>query len=116
MVIIVVDEKDEFVKTLESIKKSTESVRKTFQKISESIPKIELPEFHIPDVSKLESVDITKERNNWERHEELMGIQDTSLKVQEKILTEQKSTSNMTCIILILTFVILIISIATMLS
>ena len=93
--------------TFEAIQKSSESIRQTFENIKKSMPKFTIPEFHfdIPDISKIESPEVIKERNNWERHEELMSIQDTVLKIQDGILNEQKSTSKMTLYILILTII-----------
>jgi len=36
---------------------------KTFQNLKLLIPKIKIPEFHIPDIGKIESLDVIKERN-----------------------------------------------------
>jgi len=36
---------------------------KTFQNLIPEIPKIKIPEFHIPDISKIESLDVIKERD-----------------------------------------------------
>lgn len=116
---IIMKNNDEKLKrTFEAMQKSSESIRQTFENIQKSMPKIKIPEFHfdIPDLSKIESSDVIKERNNWERHEELMNIQDTVLKIQDGILNEQKSTSKMTLYILILTIISVGISIIALLK
>lgn len=105
-------------KTFIAMQKSSESILKTSENIQKSMPKIQIPKFHleIPDISKIESSEVILERNSWQRHEELMNIQDTVLKIQDGILSEQKSTSKMTHYILILTIISVVISVILLLK
>ena len=102
--------KEELEKTVKVMQEASENIRRTFQNLIPRIPQIKIPEFRIPDISKIESPDVIREKNNWERHSELMGVQDAVVKIQEQILKEQKSTSKMTLIILILTISAVIVS------
>ena len=99
------------LKTIKKIQNYSESMRETFKKITSKIPTIKLPKFEMPNLEKIESPVVTMEKNNWERHSEIIAIQDAILKIQERILNEQKSTSKMTLIILIITTIALMISI-----
>lgn len=101
---------------LESIRKSTEGIQKTLGNISQLsgsiiIPKVDIPQWVEPiNLVSIKSPTIITEKNNWERHKELLEIQGASLKTQEAILTEQKSTSGLTRWILGLTIAILILT------
>jgi len=108
--------KDELKKTLKVMQDYSENIKKTFQNLKLLIPKIKIPEFHIPDISKIESLDVIKERNAWKRHSELMEVQNTIITIQEEILKEQRSTSKMTLAILILTIITILISIVSILK
>ena len=99
------------LKTIKKIQNYSESMRETFKKITSKKPTIKLPKFEMPNLEKIESPVVTMEKNNWERHSEIIAIQDAILKIQERILNEQKSTSKMTLIILIITTIALMISI-----
>jgi len=103
-------------KTIKKIQNYSENMRETLKKIIPEIPSIKLPKFEMPNLEKIESPVVTMEKNNWERHSEIMAIQDAVLKIQERILNEQKSTSKMTFIILIITTIALIISILMFLN
>ena len=106
----------ELEKTIKTINIYSENIRKTFQNLIPKIPKIKIPEFHIPDISKIESPDVIKERNAWERHSELMEVQNAIITIQEEILKEQRSTSKMTFAILILTIIAILVSVVSILK
>lgn len=108
--------KEELEKTVKVMQEASENIRKTFQNLIPRIPQIKIPEFKIPDISKIESPDVMKEKNNWERHSELMEVQDGFLRVQGEILKEQKSTSKMTLVILILTICAIFIAVISLLK
>ena len=55
--------KDELKKTLKVMQDYSENIKKTLQNLK--IPKIKIPEFHIPNISEIESLDMIKERNAW---------------------------------------------------
>ena len=106
--------KSELKKIIKTVRRFYDSIRNTCENISKIMPKIKPPNkfnFNLSDISKVKSWDITREKNNWERHKELMSIQDEILKIQEGILKEQKSTSKMTRAVLILTVISISISI-----
>jgi hypothetical protein len=96
-----------------SLKEVSERISKTLQNLIPKIPTLNIPIIKIPKLKNIQSPEVIKERNNWERHTELMNIQDSVLKVQEKILDEQKSTSKMTFVILILAILTLFATILT---
>jgi len=88
-------------------------VNETFKSITSIMPSLEMPVIKIPDLKNIKSPMVIQEQNNWERHAELVNIQDSILKVQAEILKEQKSTSKMTLVILILAILTLIATILT---
>jgi len=57
--------KEDFKKTLKAMQDYSENIRKTFQNIIPKIPKIKIPEFNLPDISKIESPDVIREKNAW---------------------------------------------------
>lgn len=62
-------------------------------------------------IEKMESPMVKIEENNWKRHNEEIDAQLNNLSILEEILIEQKSTSRMTKIIIILTVSSIIVSI-----
>lgn len=74
------------------------------------IPKVDTPSFELPKFDFTKSPQVLAEENNWERHKELLEVQGASLKTQEAILTEQKSTSNLTLWVLRITIILLILA------
>lgn len=106
----------DILKTIEKIQDYSKNIQETFKKIVPKIPTLNIPQIKLPRIDKVQSSDIIKEKNNWERHAELINIQDAVLKIQGKILDEQRSTSKRTLIILIITVIALIISGLTLLK
>jgi hypothetical protein len=99
---------------LTSLKEAYEKLTNTFQNLAPKIPTLNIPKIKLPKLKNIKSPIVIQEQNNWERHAELIGIQDSILKIQGKILEEQKSTSKMTLIIIILTILSLISTILTL--
>lgn len=83
-----------------SISSNFASIAKSFPDFSKIIPKIpnlgsiiEIPKI---EIANIKSPFVTAEKNNWERHNDLMEIQDGILKINRALLKEQGSNSSMT--------------------
>ena len=94
--------------TLQVIKDAQESYKNIAENIANMLPS--MPKFDLPklfDVEKFDigmiSPDIVRERNSWERHKEVLNVQNAVLGVQSKLLKEQKTNTKLTEWVLILT-------------
>ncbi len=72
---------------------------KSMEPLLSSLQKIKFPTFQIPEIPQMtssleleafESLDVTRERNAWERHTEMLEVQNAVLQVQKEILNDQK--------------------------
>lgn len=109
--------------TLKSIKEAQDSYRKIAENLADIIPKfpkIDLPKFELPkilsheDLPTLISPDVVREQNSWERHKEMIDIQNALLGVQSQLLNDQKSNSRLSKWIFILSIVGTVISIVSL--
>lgn len=103
--------------TLQSLKEAQESYKRFAENLADIAPKI--PDFELPripeffkDWEPIEFVnsDVTREQNAWERHKEILDIQNALLGVQSKLLDEQKSNTKFTMIVIGLSILTIIIS------
>lgn len=96
---------------------SYQRLAKNLADIVQKIPKFELPK--IPDFLKeqelveLASPDVIREQNAWERHKEMIDIQNALLGVQGKLLDEQKSNTRFTKIVIGLSVLAIIVSVVS---
>lgn len=110
---------DNIKEALNSVMNAQKNYRKLIENVSHFMPsKMNLPNFHdnILDTKNFvlpPNQDVIREKNSWERHGELLDVQNSVLKVQTEILKEQKSTSKMTLWVLGITVVSLIVSIVS---
>ena len=92
-------------KFMEPFKKDAE---KSFEKVYKTIKSIQniVPEINFPDLSKfnkpvesksllLKSSKIVREENNWQKHKELLDSLESSLEIQKRILSGQKSGNSL---------------------
>jgi len=105
--------------TLQVIKDAQESYKNIAENIANMLPS--MPKFDLPklfDVEKFDigmiSPDIVRERNSWERHKEVLNVQNAVLGVQSKLLKEQKTNTKLTEWVLILTVAIVLISLVSL--
>ena len=98
--------------TLQIIKEAQESYNRFTKNISDiipKIPKIDIPKIRLPELKNFDNIkfpldpDITREQNAWERHKQILDVENAVLGVQTEILKEQKSTTKLTKLILFLT-------------
>lgn len=72
------------------------------------LPKIDIPKFQLPEIKTFDEIklppnpDIVREQNTWERHKEVLDVENAVLGIQTEILKEQKSTTKLTKWILFL--------------
>jgi len=105
--------------TLQIIKEAQESYNRFTKNISDiipKIPKIDIPKIQLPELKNFDNIkfpldpDITREQNAWERHKQILDVENAVLGVQTEILKEQKSTTKLTKLILFLTILGIIIT------
>jgi len=105
--------------TLQIIKEAQESYNRFTKNISDiipKIPKIDIPKIKLPELKNFDNIkfpldpDITREQNAWERHKQILDVENAVLGVQTEILKEQKSTTKLTKLILFLTILGIIIT------
>ena|SRR3989338_4813824 len=98
--------------TLRIVKEAQESYKRLAENIANIIPKlpkIDIPKFQLPEIKTFEEIklppnlDIVREQNAWERHKEILDVENAVLGIQTEILKEQKSTTKLTQWILFLT-------------
>ena len=98
--------------TLRIVKEAQESYKRLAENIANIIPKlpkIDIPKFQLPEIKTFEEIklppnlDIVREQNAWERHKEILDVENALLGIQTEILKEQKSTTKLTQWILFLT-------------
>jgi len=98
--------------TLRIVKEAQESYRRLAENIANIIPKlpkIDILKFQLPEIKTFEEIklppnlDIVREQNAWERHKEILDVENAVLGIQTEILKEQKSTTKSTQWILFLT-------------
>ena len=98
--------------TLRTVKEAQESYKRLAENIANIIPKlpkIDIPKFQLPEIKTFEEIklppdlDIVREQNSWERHKEILDVENAVLGIQTEILKEQKSTTKLTQWILFLT-------------
>jgi len=110
--------------TLQIVKDSMESYRRSAKDIAIiipklqniNIPKFEIPNFKIPFKETTEftlppNMDIIREENTWKRHKQLLDTQNAILEIQKGALEEQKSTTGLTRLILLLTILGIIVTV-----
>ena len=109
--------------TLKSIKDAQESYRRIAGNLANIMPKI--PKFDLPKIPELPqdrepmemiSPEAIREQNAWERHKEVIDVQNALVGVQSKILDEQKSNARLTKIVVGLSTATVIISIISLIS
>ena len=98
--------------TLRIVKEAQESYKRLAENIANIIPKlpkIDIPKFQLPEIKTFDEIklppnlDIVREQNAWERHKEILDVENAVLGIQTEILKEQKSTTKLTQWILFLT-------------
>lgn len=98
--------------TLRIMKETQESYKRLAENIANIIPKlpkIDIPKFQLPEIKTFDEIklppnlDIVREQNEWERHKEILDVENAVLGIQVEILKEQKSTTRLTQWILFLT-------------
>lgn len=87
-------------KVPESVLKTMKEIRNSHKRLEESLKPVEASMLPMMDVDTL------KERNVWERHEEVLKTQEALIGIQDQLLKEQKSGGKMALWILILTLII----------
>lgn len=98
--------------TLRIVKEAQESYRRLAENIANIIPKLQLPKIKTFDKIELPpNPDIMREQNAWERHKEVLDVENAVLGIQTEILKEQKSTTKLTRVILFFTILGIIITI-----
>ena len=109
--------------TLNAMKEAQESYRKIAENLAAIIPKfpnIDLPRFELPkimtyeDLPTIVSPEVIKEQNEWERHKEMLDIQNSLLGVQSQLLDDQKANSKLSKWIFILTIIGTLVAIASL--
>ena len=112
--------------TLNAIREAQESYKRVAETIKDIVPKlpnIDIPKFQLPEVPKFleegeftlpPSPDIIREENAWERHKEILDIQNSLLKIQSEVLEEQKSNTKLTQWVLRLTIFGIIIAVISL--
>jgi Mg2+ and Co2+ transporter CorA len=109
--------------TLRTIKEAHESYKKISENLASMIPKfpkIDLPKFELPkilnheDLPSIMSPEVVREQNSWERHKEMLDIQNALLGVQSQLLNDQKDNSKLSKWIFILTILSTIIAILSL--
>lgn len=87
--------------TLRIVKEAQESYRRLAKNIANIIPKlpkIDIPKFQLPEIKTFDEIklppnyDIVREQNAWERHKEVLDVENAVLGIQTEILKEQKLT------------------------
>lgn len=98
--------------TLRIVKEAQESYKRLAENIANIIPKlpkIDIQKFQLPEIKTFDEIklppnlDIVREQNAWERHKEILDVENAVLGIQTEILKEQKSTTKLTQWILFLT-------------
>lgn len=100
--------------TLNAIREAQESYKRVAETITNlvpKLPKIDIPKFQLPEITTFEdrefvlppNPDVIREENAWERHKEILDIQNSLLKIQSEVLEEQKSNTKLTQWVLKLT-------------
>lgn len=113
----------EHLKSLEPMKKKAEETYKrvsdTLRSIAQKFPKIEIPSprsaYFKEKYKYIKPSIIIQEENNWKRHNRLLDTLYASLKIQDGILGQQKSTAKLTKWILGLAVVGIIIALVSLL-
>ena len=102
--------------TLQAIKDAQESYKRIAENIASIIPKLpklDFPKFELPKVYEPENFeipalmnpDVVREQNTWERHKEILDVQNALLGVQSELLQEQKANTKLTQWVFTLTIV-----------
>ena len=99
--------------TLQTIKKAQESYKRLAENVNNIIPKLpkidiskyQLPKLH--DITMSPNTDVIREQNVWERHKEMLDIENSVLGILTKIIEEQKSTTTLTRWILFLSIIVI---------
>lgn len=105
--------------TLRSIEEAQGAYKRIAENLASIIPK--LPKFDLPQIPQFEerepieiiNPNVVREQNAWERHKEVIDIQNALLGVQSKLLDEQKSNARLTKVVIglsVATIVIALIS------
>ena len=100
--------------TLRAIKDAQESYKRIAENIASIIPKLpkfdfpkfELPKLYEPENLKIPAIvnpDVIREQNSWERHKEVLDVQNALLGVQSELLQEQKTNTKLTQWVFVLT-------------
>ena len=106
--------------TLRVVKEAQESYKRLAENIANIIPKlpkIDIPKFQLPEIRTFDEIelppnpDIICEQNAWERHKEILDVENAVLGIQTEILKEQKSTTKLTQWILFLTILGIIVTV-----
>ncbi len=105
----------ELERDIEPMKKTMIDVLKRAKAATENIQNI-LPKIHMPKIFDIEdrkimsfkSPEIVREENNWERHTQLLEVQEGILKEQKN---GQKKSTKLAWIVIIISFLALIISV-----
>lgn len=93
--------------TLRAIKDAQESYKRIAENIANIVSKLpkfdfskfELPKFYEPENFEIPTIvnhDVIREQNSWERHKEILDVQNSLLGVQSELLQEQKSNTKLT--------------------
>ena len=102
--------------TLRAIKDAQESYKRIAENIASIIPKLpkfDFPKFELPKLYEPENLeipaivnpDVIREQNSWERHKEILDVQNALLGVQSELLQEQKVNTKLTQWVFVLTIV-----------
>lgn len=106
--------------TIGIVKEARESYKRLAENIANIIPKlpkIDIPKLKLPEIKTFDKIelppnqDIVREQDAWERHKEVLDVENAVLGIQTEILKEQKSTTKLTQIILFLTILGIIITV-----
>lgn len=116
---IIADEKERAEKSrrmLEPMIKEAEESYKHLSKILSGItPSVDLPSSTIFSESVAwVSPEITREKNAWERHKEIINISSALVEVSKQTLNEQRGNTKYTIIVLLLTVISIIIAMASL--
>ena len=113
-------DKNSHIQISESTLRAIKDARESYKRIAENIasiisklPKFDFPKFELPKLYEPENLeipaivnpDVIREQNSWERHKEILDIQNAFLGVQSELLQEQKANTKLTQWVFVLTTV-----------
>jgi hypothetical protein len=113
---------DSTIKSIRDAQNSYKLIADNLANMMPKIPDLELFKLELPKLYEREDLVIPKlinhnairEENNWKRHKEILDVQNSLLGIQGELLKEQKSNTNMTKKVFVLTIISTIIAIISL--